>query len=295
MDNAEKDTAQIDPEKLIKEIKQLVSLPTVCIKVNQMVDDENCSATDIGKIISNDVSLSARLLKIANSAFYAFPSKIETISRAITIIGGTELRALVLATSAIETFDKIPIDVASMESFWRHSLQTAIVSRLIAKKCKFSHGEQMFVAGLLHDIGHLVLFQKYPELEKNVLVNAILKDKETYDEESNVFGFDHAYLGGELLKDWDLPASLVEPVKFHHQPGLAEEHKLETAIVHIANIVAKNYQLGVYARAFDQMEIDKTASSLIGFSNEIYNEILDELPVQYTNAVELFMPKLSAA
>ena len=136
MDIAEKDKPEIDTEKLIKEIKQLVSLPSVCIKVNHMVDDEKCSAADIGKVISNDVSLSARLLKIANSAFYAFPSKIETISRAVPIIGGDELRALVLATATIETFDNIPIDVASMESFWRHSLQTAIVSRLIAKKCK---------------------------------------------------------------------------------------------------------------------------------------------------------------
>ena len=295
MDNADKDKPEIDPDKLIKEIKQLVSLPTVCLKVNQMVDDESCSASDIGKVISNDVSLSARLLKIANSAFYGYPSKIETISRAVTIIGGTELRALVLATAAIETFENIPIDVASMDSFWRHSLQTGIVSRLIAKKCKISHGEQMFVAGLLHDIGHLVLFQKYPELEKDVLVNAILKDKETHAEENNVFGFDHAYLGGELLKDWGLPSSLVVPVKYHHQPASAEEHKPEAAIVHIANIVAKNYQLGAYARDFNQLEIDKTACSLIGFSNETYDEILDELPAQYTNAVELFIPKLSAA
>jgi len=285
----------IDPQTLIKEAKQLVSLPTVCIQINKMVDDKSCSATDIGEVISHDVNLSARLLRIANSSFYAFPSEIETISRAVTIIGDTELRALVLATAAIDSFKRFPLDEASMNNFWKHSLQCGIVSRLIASKIMNSKCEQLFVAGLLHDIGHLLLFQKYPELEKNILVNVALNNTETHIEETNVLGFDHAYLGGELLKEWGLPASLVEPVKFHHMPFSATEHKMQSAIVHIANIIAKNTQLEHYKLPFDQLNFDKGTCDLINFSEEVFEFVMEEFSIQYSNAVNIFIPKTKVA
>jgi len=293
--NSASASAQIDPKDLVKEISQLVSLPTVCIKVNEMVDDKTCSSADIGDVISHDVSLSARLLKIANSSFYGFPAKIETISRAITIIGDVELRALVLATAAIETFKNIPIDAVSMNSFWKHSLHCAIVSRLIASKVIKHQSEQLFVAGLLHDIGQLVLCQKHPKLETDALVNAALNNRDIHEEEAAIFGFDHALLGGELLSEWGLPTSLVEPVKYHHHPNLAAYYLYETSIVHIANIVAKNAQLGTYGAPYAKIEIDDDARKLINFSEQMFDNILEELPLQYASAVDLFLPKTKAA
>jgi len=295
MTKSNMNSTKINPQTLIKEIKQLVSLPGVCIKINEMVDDDSCSASDIGKVIASDVNLSVRLLKIANSSFYGFPSKIETIPRAITVIGDTELRALVLATAAIEAFDNIPLDSASMNGFWKHSLQCAIISRLIASKMISAQSEQLFVTGLLHDIGHLIMFQKCPEQEQKVLINAALHNRDVYLEEVSVFGFDHAYLGGELLQEWGLPPGLIEPVKFHHQPGLAENFKIETAIVHIANILAKNAQLDTYAVPYEQLLFDDKACELVNFSEQVFDDVIKELPAQYSSAVALFLPESAAA
>lgn len=289
-----KNNALMDPEELVKDISRLASLPSVCIKINKMVD-ENRSATEIGKAISNDVDLSARLLKIANSAFYGFASKIETITRAVTVIGDRELRSLVLATSAVEAFNKIPIDIASMASFWRHSLQCAIVSRLISSQCGLKQQEQLFLSGLLHDIGHLVLFLKCADLEKEIMVNAALLNEDVHKEEKKVLGFDHAFAGGLLLSEWGLPASLVVPVSYHHEPSLASEFKLETAIVHVANLVAKNLQQKDFTVAYDEINFDKDAEKITNFNEVKYDLIRQELPGLYQSATELFLSKEIAA
>ena len=282
------DSSALDPVLLVKEINKLVSLPTVSIKVNQMVD-ENAAAREIGQAISTDVDLTSRLLKIANSSFYGFTSKIETISRAITIIGDNELRSLVLATATVEAFENFPIDIAYMANFWKHSLNCGIVSRLIAKQRGIKHNEQIFVAGLLHDIGHLVLFQKCADLEKQCMVTAALMNEELHLVEKNILGFDHAYIGGLLLNEWNLPSSLVEPVMHHHDPAAVEKYKLEASIVHIANIVSKNLQNKEYAVPFDRLNIDYVIADMVGFTEEKYLQIKTELPSLYTSAVELFL------
>ena len=117
----------ITPEELVKNVGELVSLPDVCIRVNQMVDDPNASAVAFGEVISQDPGLTARLLRIANSAFYGFSQEIDTVSRAVTIIGLGKLRDLVLATSTVDVFDKIPNELLTMENFWRHSLSCALI------------------------------------------------------------------------------------------------------------------------------------------------------------------------
>ena len=122
-----------------------------------MLEDPNVTAKAIGKVMSQDTGLTARLLKIVNSSFYGFTSKIETVSRAVTVIGLRELRGLVLAASAIETFSKIPTEIFNMVRFWRHSVYCGVVAQLLAERCNVLHSERLFVAGLLHDIGKLVV------------------------------------------------------------------------------------------------------------------------------------------
>ena len=118
-----------------------------------MLEDPNTTANDLGRVIGRDTGLTARLLKIVNSAFYGFQSRIETVSRAVTIIGMRELRGLVLAASAIEAFSKVPNKVLNMANFWRHSVYCGVVAQLLAERSNVLHAERLFVAGLLHDIG----------------------------------------------------------------------------------------------------------------------------------------------
>lgn len=295
MDNSNNMSYQIDPQDIIKDVNALVSLPAVCVRINEMVEDTNYSAAEIGQAISQDANLTARVLKIANSSFYSFPSRIETISRAITIIGNRELRDLVLATATIEAFDKIPIDMANMQNFWRHSIHCGVVSRLLAAKCGMLHKERMFISGLLHDVGHLVFYLKLPEIERQSMLNAAIKNQDIFIEEKKLIGFDHAYIGGELLKYWGLPDSLVEPVKFHHEPSLAKQYVLDASIVHIANLIAKHTGLGNYNIAINNLAIDALALKLTNFSDEILHTILPQAQIQVADVMSVFLPKLKSA
>lgn len=216
---------------------KLVSLPHVCIRVNMMVEDPDQTAADIGAVIQQDASLTARLLKIANSPLYGFRSRIETISRAVTVIGQRELRDLVFAVSAVRTFAQIPVDLANMASFWRHSMFTGIVAKLLAHECGVLHTERLFIAGLLHDLGELLIFHKMPEQAQKALRRSVAMDEPLHLSERTLIGFDHGAVGGALARLWELPPALLGALRFHHEPEAAPGC-LEAALVHLANCIA---------------------------------------------------------
>jgi HD-like signal output (HDOD) protein len=203
-----------------------------------MVDDPDCTAQEVGAVISQDASLSARLLKIANSPLYGFRAKIDTISRAVTVIGRKELRDLVLAVSAVKTFSNIPVDLANMASFWRHSMFTGIVAKLLAKRCSVLHTERLFVAGLLHDLGQLLIYHKLPEQAQRILRRSEALDEALYLSERQLIQFDHAMVGGALATLWELPEVLNVAIRFHHDPEQAPQ-SLEAALVHLADSVSR--------------------------------------------------------
>jgi HD-like signal output (HDOD) protein len=228
------------PAGLAANIKDLVTLPEVAMRISRMVDDPNSSATDIGREISNDVALTAKLLRIANSAAYGQNRQIASVSRAITVMGVKQVRNLTVGLMAIKAFDGISNELMSMEDFWRQSLLCAVAAGQIASTRKLPGVESPFVAGLLHDIGQLVLFSQVSEQARA----ALLMMADAPDEmslnlcEINVMGFDHAAVGAELALNWKLPTSLVECIRYHHEPHLAKNHPAEVALVHIANSVA---------------------------------------------------------
>ena len=225
------------PKKLVKDVAGLISLPDVCIRVKEMVDNPLYSAADIGKVICQDAALTARLLRIVNSAFYNFPSKIETVSRAVTIVGNRELKDLVFAATVAGFFEKISSDLIDLESFWRHAVYCGIVSRIIATRCRVLHNERLFVAGLLHDIGRLVMAYKLPDECKQILAYQELAQVNLPDAERRILGFDHAQVGSELMKAWSLPVSHEQSTLYHHDPEKAQDFRLEASIVHLANAI----------------------------------------------------------
>lgn len=229
---------------LVKSGLKISSAPDIYIKLTALIDNPRASYSDMAEIIARDAALSARLLKIANSSFYNFPSKIDTISQAITVIGTQQLTDLVLATSVLKTFQKIPKDLVSMESFWRHSIACGLVARTIAVYRREPNVERFYIAGLLHEIGRLVIFENLPDLARKTIKIHESAHKFLHQAEQEVLGFDHAAVGGALLRKWRLPDNLVEPVAFHHQPLEAKNYPIETAIVHVADILACAMQLG---------------------------------------------------
>lgn len=228
------------PKELVKDNIDLVSLPEVCMRVQSMADDPDCTARELGKVISQDIALTAHLLKLVNSAYYGFPTKIDTVSRAISIVGIRELRDLTLAMSAVEVFSSIPDDLIDMVSFWKHSVFCGLLAQALASHCSVLHKERLFISGLLHDVGKLLIYCKMPEAASEILKKIGDGSADICLEERKLLEFDHAQVGAELLLLWQLPPSLQEAVAFHHAPELAEDAPLEASIIHLANAVT-NY------------------------------------------------------
>lgn len=226
------------PQQLISEAGDLISLPEVCVRINQMVNDPKSSAGEIGDIISQDTALSARLLKIVNSAFYGFPAPIDTISRAITIIGTRELCDLAMMTAFCSVFTGIPSNLVNMETFWRGSLTCGSLARALARRSQVLHPERLFVMGVLHDVGRLVIYQQLPTEARDILLISKGRDDLIVSAEREVLGFTHGEVGYELAREWNLPGPIASAMRWHHLPDQAEGDILECHLVYIANIVA---------------------------------------------------------
>lgn len=274
---------------LVTGVASLVSLPEVCIQVNGMVDDDRSSAGDIARVISQDPGLTARLLKIANSSFYGFPSRIETVSRAVTIIGTRELRFLVLAASAVRSFDRISSDAIDMASFWRHSVYCGVIARLLAGRCRVLHSERLFVAGLLHDVGRLVMISRIPDLVQVMHFRARQAQEPMFEAEREVFDTDHGEVGAELMKLWRLPASLQSAAAYHHEPQRAPDYALEAALIHIADGLAHLAELGS-SNLQDVGPISTFAWELTQLSPAVVESVLQEARAQFLETLLLFLP-----
>jgi len=241
---------QFDPEQgnhWANDFTSLVSPPDVCIEIFDILESHRASATTIAEIITTDPNLTARLLRIVNSPFYKVQGKIDTISRAITMIGVTELYNLVIAISAVKSFSNIPSVVVDIDNFWRHSLLTGILTRTLARRCNVLHPERLFVAGLLHDIGSLVIYSQAPEDAKVLVLSAMGDEDILYKSELKTFGFSHASVGHRLLDGWNLPSTMTEAIRCHHIPDEADGAAMETALVHIAEAYANQLSFGSFS------------------------------------------------
>lgn len=236
----------LTPEGLIAGIQDLVTLPEVALRIVRMVEDPTSSATDIGHEISNDAALTTRLLRVANSPAFGQLGKISTISRAITVLGVRQVRDLTVGLTAVRTFEGIGNQLVTMESFWRQSVLCAVAAGQIAVRRGSGRAESPFIAGLLHDIGQLVIYSRAPDLARKALLMSVdaADDLGLYLCEREVMGFDHGAVGVALARNWGLPRSLQECIEFHHEPHRAQAHPIDVAIVHIANSVAVLAEIG---------------------------------------------------
>lgn len=274
---------------LLDAVSDVVALPETCTRINQMVGDERYSAADIADVIRLDPGMSARLLKIANSPFFGFPSHIDTVAKAITIIGTEELRQLVLATSVIDMFARLPNELVSMETFWRHSLRCAVIARTIAAFLREPDIEHYFTAGLLHDIGYLVIYRELPELAEKTQDHSAQNRGIIYIVEQEIIGFDHAEVGAELLRRWRLPQAQVEAVGNHHTPSLARQYPRQAAIVHIANYLA-NTMLSNLSSSLEPTEaLDMQTLALVGLTPDHLQGLLREAERQYSDTLNVIV------
>lgn len=284
----------MDPKTLVKDLDHLVSLPDICIRINQLMGSGNYSSSQVADIISQDVDISARLLKVVNSSFYGLPSKIETLSRAITLIGADELRNLVMAATAMRTFTGIPKQMVDMTEYWQHSVTTGVMAQSLAKQCNVLHSERLFVMGLLHDVGRLVIYLTLPEKATDILFITGGDNWVLAQTESELLGFTHLDVGAELMRQWGLPESFATVAGKHNDPLHAGEYQLETSLVHIAKAIANGEMVGL---TIEEMlwAIHPFAWKMTDLSPEIVAPMIDEMVSKSHEALSLITTQYKQA
>jgi HD-like signal output (HDOD) protein len=233
-----------DLRTFVSGIERLPSLPTVYYELVRAVGRSDSHIDEIAAIIRRDPSLTSRLLRIANSIFYGFPSEVTTLEEAVQLIGLSEIQDLVLVTSVIRAFDSVPSRLVDVASFWKHSVVCAIASALLAEHRRAPDSDRFFVGGLLHDIGWLVLFLSAPQESTQILQRCEAQGALTLEVENEVLGFDHAMVGAELIAMWELPRALGQMVGFHHNPGAASQAKEDVFTIHYADFIATALEFG---------------------------------------------------
>ena len=227
----------------------LPEVPSIVFELNDVIANPCSSADDIAEVVQKSPSLTAMLLKLVNSTFYSFPTKIDKISSAVILIGTKEIAGLALGISILTTFDKIPKKIVDMFQFLKHSFACGIIARMLATQKGIPHTEQFFVSGLLHDLGRLILYSNFPEDSFNIIHLSRTTNKLLFEVESDCLGCNHSHVARFLIKQWNLPISLENNVFYHHNPSEAP-HLVSATLVHLADIITNGLGIGTSGERF---------------------------------------------
>lgn len=227
----------------IDHIKDIPTLPAVAIKVNSMLEDYGTSINKLSETIEKDQAIVSKILRLVNSAFYGFQSRVSSISHAMVLLGFSTVRNAVISVSVVDIFKgKKSFEEFDIRDFWRHSVAVAVTSRHLSEKTRLAMPDEAFVAGLLHDVGKVILAQYFSDLFSQVLVSVNKEGLSFYEAEKKLLPANHAQIGGRLAKKWQLPASLVDAVSYHHAVRKNSADFNLSMIVHVADIIVNNYK-----------------------------------------------------
>jgi HD-like signal output (HDOD) protein len=267
---------------LLKGDIKLASPPTVYLALKKVVDNPSKTARDAAFVIESDAALALRLLKIVNSAFYGFPSKISSITTAITLIGVRELQNLTLATTVIERFSDLPGQLFSIHDFWSKNLRCALFAKQLDTLMGKKYADTAFLCGLIHNIGQLVMYRRIPVLAREVDLLTQARMPTEVDMayiEQQVIGFDHFQLGAELCRCWKLPEVVIESIRLELFPDHVGNYADIATIVRIANHFSK---------------LDTPHDAIVGNGFELLpeqiSEILDKTHDEFEAIFKLFFP-----
>ncbi len=267
----------LEDKALFHSIRNLPTLPFVTTKVMETMNNPRSSASDLSKIISSDESLAAKVLRLVNSAYYGFPKPITTISHAVTILGFNTLRTIVVGISVSGLFPgKSEEGIFSRKSLWLHNLGTAVGAKTLARKIGRPDSEEMFLAGLLHDVGKIILEEYVHEEFMNAVENSHSQKIPLFMAEQKILGAHHGEVGKYLADHWKLPAILSEAIRWHHELENTKEFQEVAAIVHTANHLARTLKIG-NSGDFSPLTIHSAAASMLHHYNINPEDLTDEI------------------
>jgi len=274
-------------DKIISTIGDLPATPAIIAQLMNLTSDINTDIEKITRGILADQSLTAKVLKLSNSSFYGRAKEVRTLKEAIVILGFMTLHSLVIATSTQSLYQKSPDDGIS-DKLWEHALATALASRMIAQKTGYHGVEEAFIAGLLHDIGKLVLTQKMTD-DYHGIVKTVEDSMKRFDQcEQEVFGFTHADVGSLLLEKWSFPEELAEAVCNHHSDLSANgRDRSLTHIISLGNFMAKKLDVGFHDYRLDDLTSHPSAATLNLDVSQL-EELENRLAEHFINEKDLF-------
>jgi putative nucleotidyltransferase with HDIG domain len=232
-------------EEVLRKIEQLPTLPMVVTRIMQLIENPRTSAAEITKVISLDPALTVKILKLVNSAYYGFPKKITTITHAIMILGFEDVKNIALSVSVFDIF-KWDGDEEGLDrvGFWQHAIGVGVCTKLLAKRLRYKNVEEAFIAGLLHDVGKIVIDQFF----HNELVEIIklIKEKNCLfiNAERELFDMDHTEIGRIIGKKWGLPQQIIDCIAYHHDPVMRTDLDILVSMVHASDIFVRIQKIG---------------------------------------------------
>lgn len=223
----------------LNRLESIFAMPSIALQVYRVASDPDSEIEDIVDIVLLDPSLSIKLLKIVNSPFYGLVEKVASIKEAVVMLGREEVVNMAFGLSLSKSFlDSDLKGIIEPQMLWRHSLGTALICRYLSQRAETFNHMSLFTAALIHDLGKVFLVENFPELYIQVIEQARENDLLENSIEEELFGFDHGVIGRRIAENWNLPASLVQAVAFHHRPSSAADHSMVAAIVGFADYLA---------------------------------------------------------
>jgi len=275
--------SNIDPKVLRYKVENINTLPTVpgvLKRLSAVIEKPRITLVEISAFISNDPALTTKVLKMVNSAIYGFPGRIASVSHATMLLGLNVIKGLLLGVSVFELMQK------TMNGLYEHSLGCAIASRIIAQKKGVKEPEEVSVAGLLHDIGKVILALEYPKEYQAAMNEAQEKSISIFDAEKNQFNATHANVGSWLAEKWRFPRNLIDVIEYHHRPALSKNAPLETAVVHMADLLVRARGFGFAGENFVP-EVNTIAYELLKLSESDIKDVLRELEDNMESAEDI--------
>lgn len=270
--------------KTLSKVEELPTLPTVVTQLMSLTENPLTTANDINNVIKTDQALTAKTLKLVNSAYYGFPRSIGTVTQAVVILGFNTVKSLAIGATVCKIFDG-GSEKFDRKRLWEHSIAVGFAARILAKHVKYQDEEEAFVCGILHDIAKIVEDQKFHD----DFIKAVLESKEKTIDLSELekkhIGMDHSAIGKRIANIWNLPVNVTKAIGFHHNPRFAGEYKRLASIVHIADAVVKIRKIGDSGN-HGKVDLDKEVTKELGIDKKALTIIVKKLLAELKKADE---------
>ncbi len=281
-------------QELVQSCSNVFTLPEIYFRVRDVVDNPDSTMDDLARVLRMDPGISARLLKIVNSPLYGFPKQVDTVTRAVNLLGMQAVRDLVTATTVGRSFSGMTVQIMDLSAYWRKSVLCALMAGKIAKACGIEDSERFFIEGLLRDIGHLVLYQTIPERAQSALIEAGNLGEPLAEVEQANFGCDFTEVGAELVHFWGMPIQIEQAIRHQLAPEGAGDYALHASMVHLAGAVVDHEEMHP-SQAPQDVSFQHVALQTTNFKAEERPLLLKEATEQLQETVQLFSPVAKAA